>query len=91
MNQPDPHAGADLCITLLLHLRRAIDGAAPGTVVHVIATDPAAPLDLPAWCYLTGHQYLGPVCGTARSVYTLRLSADAHATRSGAPWQRAEH
>ncbi|QOV33221.1 sulfurtransferase TusA family protein [Streptomyces ferrugineus] len=98
MNRPIPSCGADLtvdgtgllCVTLLLRLRRAIGGAAPGTVVHVIATDPAAPLDLPAWCHLTGHQYLGPVCGTARPVYALRLAADAHATRPDAPWQRAE-
>lgn len=34
---------------------------AAGSVVHVIATDPAAPLDLPAWCPVTGHTYLGPV------------------------------
>ncbi|MFC8511807.1 sulfurtransferase TusA family protein [Streptomyces sp. NPDC057257] len=79
-----------LCVSLLLRLRRAIDGAAPGTVVHVIAADPTAPLDLPAWCHLTGHQYLGPVSGAARPVYALRLAADAHATRPDAPWQRAE-
>ncbi|MFG2546452.1 sulfurtransferase TusA family protein [Streptomyces sp. NPDC048594] len=48
-----------LCVTLLLRLRAAIDGAGPGAVVHVIATDPAAPLDLPAWCHMTGHTYLG--------------------------------
>lgn len=49
-----------LCVTLLLRLRKEIDGAEPGTVVHVIATDPATPLDLPAWCHLTRHHYLQP-------------------------------
>ncbi|WP_409474562.1 sulfurtransferase TusA family protein [Streptomyces sp. HC307] len=96
MSRPTPPAEADLtvdgtgllCVTLLLRLRRAIDGAAPGTVVHVIATDPAAPLDLPAWCHLTGHQYLGPVTGTGQSMYGLRLAADAHPTCPDAPWQR---
>lgn len=51
---PDPIPAADitvdgtglLCVTLLLRLRKQIEGAPPGTVVHVIATDPAAPLDL---------------------------------------------
>ncbi|WP_434097587.1 sulfurtransferase TusA family protein [Streptomyces viridosporus] len=47
-----------LCVALLLRLRKEIDGAEPGTVVHVIATDPATPLGLPAWCHLTGHHYL---------------------------------
>ncbi|MFB7915554.1 sulfurtransferase TusA family protein [Streptomyces sp. NPDC056061] len=78
-----------LCVTLLLRLRERIDGAAPGTVVHVIATDPAAPLDLPAWCHMTGHTYLGPVPGTGRPVYALRLTADALPTRPDAPWHPA--
>jgi tRNA 2-thiouridine synthesizing protein A len=80
-----------LCVTLLLRLRKQIDGAKPGTVVHVIATDPAAPLDLPAWCHMTGHHYLGPVADDAdRPVYALRLVADAVPTRRDAPWAPAD-
>ncbi|MFJ5723010.1 sulfurtransferase TusA family protein [Streptomyces sp. NPDC093149] len=79
--------GTDLlCVTLLLRLRQEIDGARPGTVVHVIATDPAAPLDLPAWCHMTGHHYLGPVPGIERPTYALQLAAGALPTRSDAPW-----
>ncbi|MFF4040603.1 sulfurtransferase TusA family protein [Streptomyces sp. NPDC001816] len=78
-----------LCVTLLLRLRKAIDGADPGSVVHVIATDPAAPLDLPAWCHLTGHTYLGPV-SAPRPTYALRLTAAARSTRPDAPWHRAD-
>ncbi|MFF8835153.1 sulfurtransferase TusA family protein [Streptomyces sp. NPDC015130] len=78
-----------LCVTLLLRLRKDIDGSAPGTVVHIVATDPAAPLDLPAWCHMTGHEYLGPVPDPAgRSVYALRLVAGALATCPDAPWHR---
>ncbi|MEU3607834.1 sulfurtransferase TusA family protein [Streptomyces sp. NPDC035033] len=77
-----------LCVTLLLRLRTRIATAAPGTVVHVLATDPAAPLDLPAWCHMTGHEYLGPVPGD-RPVYALRLAPDALPTRPDAPWHRA--
>ncbi|MBP0455600.1 sulfurtransferase TusA family protein [Kitasatospora sp. RG8] len=50
-----------LCVQLLLRLRTHIADAPAGTVVHIVTTDPAAPLDLPAWCHLTGHHYLGPV------------------------------
>ncbi|MGW5971997.1 sulfurtransferase TusA family protein [Streptomyces sp. NPDC055186] len=78
-----------LCVTLLLRLRKEIDGAGPGTVVHVIATDPAAPLDLPAWCHMTGHHYLGPVPDHDRDVYALRLAAKPTATRPDAPWHRS--
>ncbi|MFD7460716.1 MULTISPECIES: sulfurtransferase TusA family protein [unclassified Streptomyces] len=86
---PEPAITVDgtglLCVTLLLRLRTAIQGAEAGTLVHVIATDPAAPLDLPAWCHMTGHHYLGPVPGE-RPVYALRLVPGALPTRSDAPW-----
>ncbi|MET9290999.1 sulfurtransferase TusA family protein [Streptomyces sp. NPDC003077] len=78
-----------LCVTLLLRLRKQINDAPPGTLVHIIATDPAAPLDLPAWCHMTGHTYLGPVPGTEHPRYALRLAADALPTRPDAPWHRA--
>ncbi len=89
---PEPDLTVDgtglLCVTLLLRLREQIGDTPPGTVVHVIATDPAAPLDLPAWCHMTGHIYLGPVPGE-RPVYALRLAADARLTRQDAPWHLA--
>ncbi|MFF7216356.1 sulfurtransferase TusA family protein [Streptomyces sp. NPDC008238] len=79
-----------LCVTLLLRLRKEIDGLEPGSVVHVIATDPAAPLDLSAWCHMTGHDYLGPVPGT-QPVYVLGLTADARRTRPDALWHEVDH
>ncbi|AXK35030.1 sulfurtransferase TusA family protein [Streptomyces armeniacus] len=82
--------GELLCVQLLLVLRRAIDGAPAGTVVHVLASDPAAPLDLPAWCHMTGHDYLGPVPGADRAAYALRLTTASVVTLPGAPWHRAE-
>lgn len=76
-----------LCVTLLLRLVAQIKDAPPGTAVHVITTDPAAPLDLPAWCHITGHAYLGPVPDDAgRAVHALRLAAGARPTRPDAPW-----
>ncbi|MCX4906967.1 sulfurtransferase TusA family protein [Streptomyces sp. NBC_00878] len=75
-----------LCVTLLLKLRAHIADAEPSSIVHVIATDPAAPLDLPAWCHRTGHTYLGPVPDSDRDVYALRPTAGALPTRPDAPW-----
>lgn len=75
-----------LCVQLLLLMRGQIEGAATGTVVHVIATDPAAPLDLPAWCHMTGHTYLSPVPDRIRDVYALQLTSDALRTSRDAPW-----
>jgi tRNA 2-thiouridine synthesizing protein A len=62
MTQPVMLDGGDpRCVQLLIELRRLTLMEPAGTVVHLIATHPAAPLDLPAWCHLTGHTYLGPV------------------------------
>ena len=51
-------AGDQGCGDLVLELRNVLRGLAPGDVLHVTATDPAAPIDLPAWCGLTGHTLL---------------------------------
>ena len=48
-------AGDLSCGELVMELRRRLAGLAPGTVMAVRATDPAAPLDIPAWCFTTGH------------------------------------
>ena len=47
--------GERRCVEVLLLLAGLIAGQPPGTHVHVTTDDPAAPLDLPAWCHLTGH------------------------------------
>lgn len=86
--------GGDLgCARLLVLLRDVVSRLAPGTVVHLQTTDPVAPVDLPAWCRMTGHTYLGPVAdeatrpGAAR--YAVRVAADPHPTDPSSPWRPA--
>lgn len=43
------------CGDLVLELRFRLAELPPGGVLHVTAHDPAAPVDLPAWCGLCGH------------------------------------
>jgi tRNA 2-thiouridine synthesizing protein A len=50
--------GDMLCGELALLLRRELKGLPPGQVLKVVARDPAAPQDIPAWCELTGHAML---------------------------------
>jgi tRNA 2-thiouridine synthesizing protein A len=92
--QPDEpvliDGGDKACVKLLLELRARLASLPPGTPVHLLASDPAAPIDLPAWCHLAGHRYLGPippVHGTPG--YALRVTADARPTRPGSPWHPA--
>jgi tRNA 2-thiouridine synthesizing protein A len=48
-------AGDMGCGDLVLALRGRLAALRPGEVLRVVARDPAAPEDLPAWCRLTGH------------------------------------
>lgn len=48
-------AGDMSCGDLVLALRIRLLNMRPGSVMKVIAHDPAAPEDLPSWCRLTGH------------------------------------
>ncbi|QKG20356.1 sulfurtransferase TusA family protein [Actinomadura verrucosospora] len=76
------------CVRLLLELRGRLADLEPGTVVHLIASDPAAPIDLPAWCHLTGHAYLGPVAADTPT-YALRVAERPRATEPDSPWRPA--
>lgn len=80
--------GDRACGELLLVLARRMRSTAPGTTVRLVATDPAAVLDLPAWCHLTGHRYLGRGHQPdGRSHYDVQTSATPRATLSREPWR----
>ncbi len=50
--------GDTLCGELALMLKVELNKLDAGQVVKVIARDPAAPQDIPAWCALTGNPLL---------------------------------
>ncbi len=81
--------GADrACGELLLVLARRLRRAAPGTTIRLVATDPAAVIDVPAWCHLTGHRYLGQGHQPdGRAHYDLETTATPRVTRSGDAWR----
>jgi tRNA 2-thiouridine synthesizing protein A len=43
------------CGELVLELKLRLDRLHPGHVLKLVAQDPGAPADLPAWCRMTGH------------------------------------
>ena len=47
------------CPLPVIELARAVDALQPGDVVSVVADDPAARYDIPAWCRMRGQDYLG--------------------------------
>ena len=66
MSQPDDQAtdpividARDLpCPIPVLKARRVLAAAAPGDVVEVRTTDPAAPADFRGFCKATGHRLM---------------------------------
>jgi tRNA 2-thiouridine synthesizing protein A len=47
------------CPLPVIHLARRLSEVPAGGVVEVRADDPAARLDIPAWCRMRGHEYVG--------------------------------
>ncbi len=47
-----------LCAQGIMRLMRALGPLAPGQLVRVLSTDPAAEHDYPAWCRNTGHTFV---------------------------------
>lgn len=69
------------CPLPVIALARAVLGAEPGTVVELWADDPAAEVDVPAWCRLRGQELVsvrplpdggaGPPVGRTASAYAV--------------------
>lgn len=47
------------CGEVLLDLKLTLGALAPGTIVLAITDDAGAPVEIPAWCGLTGHALRG--------------------------------
>jgi tRNA 2-thiouridine synthesizing protein A len=75
-----------LCVQVLLLLRQHLDDMPAGATVTVATDDPAAPIDLPAWCHLTGHTYLGPAPSRYGTAYRIRVAQAAAPVDRQRPW-----
>jgi tRNA 2-thiouridine synthesizing protein A len=57
------------CPLPIIELARHIGDVEVGALVTVLADDPAAASDVPAWCRMRGHEYVGAAEADA---YTVR-------------------
>jgi len=62
------------CPLPVIALARRVAEVVPGTTIRVLADDPAAAVDIPAWCRLRGHEYVGEAAAHAYDVRTRRIS-----------------
>ena len=49
------------CPLPVILLARLVPDVDIGSVVRVLADDPAAAVDIPAWCRMRGQEYVGSV------------------------------
>jgi TusA-related sulfurtransferase len=61
------------CPLPVIELGRRIGDVGIGEVVQVLADDPAARVDIPAWCRMRGQEYLGETpAGDGVAAYAVR-------------------
>jgi len=80
---PPPHADRTLdvqgldCPLPVLRARVELRRMQAGEVLHVIATDPLAPLDFRAFCVRTGHELVSLVeAGGRAEIWIRRVDAE---------------
>ncbi|WP_461425689.1 sulfurtransferase TusA family protein [Gymnodinialimonas sp.] len=62
-----------LCPLPVLRLRKALTRARAGDTLRLLATDPAAQIDVPHFCAEQGHNFLGAQqIDKATTAYTVR-------------------
>lgn len=76
--RPDPALVIDAtgrrCPLPVIDLAKSIAQVPVGAVVAVIADDPAAAADIPAWCRMRQHEYVGTDARGDMTSYLVRRS-----------------
>jgi TusA-related sulfurtransferase len=70
---------------LLMLLREAMEPLPAGSVIAIRTSDPTVPHDLPAWCRIMSHAYLGSVLQGDAATYYFR-KGEANANLPKADW-----
>ncbi len=60
------------CPIPVIELARTLPGVGVGDVVDVLSDDPAAALDIPAWCRMRQQEYVGASSRANGSAYRVR-------------------
>ena len=63
-----------LCPIPIIELAKRIKDVDIGAVVEVLSDDPAARADIPAWCRMRSHDYLGERPADNATAYLIRRS-----------------
>ena len=64
-----------LCPLPVLRARKALAALPEGAVLRLLASDPAAIVDVPHFCAQSGHDFLDMADGDDHTVYRIRKGA----------------
>lgn len=64
-----------ICPMPVIRTQEHIQNLAPGDELEVLATDPGALHDIPAWCRVHGHEVLATTESTGEIVIRIRVGA----------------
>lgn len=79
--------GGDLgCGELLMLIARQVRAERAGSVIGILTTDPAAGIDISAWCHLTGHRYQGRASPRPDAPFLVELVHRATPVDPDRPW-----
>jgi TusA-related sulfurtransferase len=76
-------AGAAGTGVLLAAIRRRLEALAPGQVLEVVSRAAHAPLDVVAWCHVTGHELLELRAADGTTRVWIRKREEVQHERSG--------
>ncbi len=63
------------CPLPVIELARLVAAEPTATLVRVLATDPAAAHDIPAWCRMRGHRLVEQRAAQDHTVYVVEVRA----------------
>ncbi|SPH24004.1 Sulfurtransferase TusA [Defluviimonas aquaemixtae] len=61
-----------LCPLPVLKARKRLAGMAPGAILRLVSTDPAAVIDVPHFCVEAGHELIGTSEHDGEQAYLIR-------------------
>ncbi|GGE48505.1 sulfurtransferase TusA family protein [Actibacterium pelagium] len=64
-----------LCPLPVLKARKRLKAMAPGTILRVVTTDPAALIDIPHFCAESGNELLGSEEDGENTIFLVRKTA----------------
>ena len=68
----------------LARLVRDLPPAAAPLVITLLATDPAAASDVPAWCRMRGHRFVAALPAADHTAYLVEVTGEIRPTASAA-------